>query len=165
MGTLYRKSAKGQTEIETRVHRLAPRLRTVLILIDGRRSDNELAKLIPGDAVESFQSLLREGFIEVLSVVEERSTQRPPPPPDPTQPGALAQLNPRALERHRRDAVRALMDQVGPMAEAVAMRIEKCREWSELIPALHLAQQIIANTRGNDAAAEYGRRFIDSPPL
>lgn len=164
MGTLYRKSAKGQTEIETRVHRLAPRLRTVLILIDGRRSDNELAKLVPGDAVESFQSLLREGFIEVLSVVEERSTQRPPPA-KVTEPGALDQLNPRALERHRRDAVRALMDQVGPMAEAVAMRIEKCREWSELIPALHLAQQIIANTRGNDAAAEYGRRFIDSPPL
>ena len=165
MGTLYRKTAKGQTEIETRVLRLMPRLRTVLILVDGRRSDNELAKLIPGDAVESFQALLRDGFIEVLSVIEERSAQRPPPPHDPTEPGALAQLNPRALERHRRDAVRALTDQVGPMAEAVAMRIEKCHEWSELVPALALAQQIIANTRGKEAAAEFGRRFIDSPPL
>jgi WD40 repeat protein len=37
MPTIYRKTAKGQSEIETRVHRLAPRFRSLLILVDGRR--------------------------------------------------------------------------------------------------------------------------------
>ena len=45
-GTVYRKTAKGMAEIETRVHRLAPRLRGALILVDGRKTDDELATLI-----------------------------------------------------------------------------------------------------------------------
>ncbi len=46
MATIYRKTAKGHSEIETRAHRLAPRLRSALIMVDGRRSDDEVRKLI-----------------------------------------------------------------------------------------------------------------------
>ena len=36
MSTVYRKTAKGQAEIDTRAYRLLPRLRQALILVDGR---------------------------------------------------------------------------------------------------------------------------------
>lgn len=161
MGTVYHKSAKGQAEIETRAHRLAPRLRTVLILVDGRRTDNELAKLIAGDAALAFRTLLDEGFIEVATLVEERRVARPPPPH--SGPDGAAAIQPRDFERRRRDAVHALTELVGPLGDAVAMRIEKCHNWAELVPVLRLAQQVVRNTRGADAAADYARSFIEKP--
>jgi hypothetical protein len=156
MGTIYRKTDKGQIEIETRALRLAPRLRTALILIDGRRSDNELRSLVPGDATQAFHTLLEDGFIEVVRVVEERAVPRPPPPPTP--PGGAK------FEQRRREAVRTLIDQVGPLGEAVAVRLEKCADWAELKPTLELARQVLEYARGAVPAQEYAKRFMESPP-
>jgi hypothetical protein len=164
MGTVYRKSAKGQTEIETRTHRLVPRLRTALILVDGHRTDNELAALIGGDATQAFRTLLEEGFIEVASRVEERAAPRPAP--SAAGPGDAGQeFHPRAFERRQREAAHALTDQVGPLqGDAVAVRLEKCRTWAELLPVLQLAHDVVRNARGAEAAADFARRFIDTPP-
>ena len=158
MGTIYRKTDKGQIEIETRALRLAPRLRTALILIDGRRTDNELRPMVPGDAGQAFLTLLRDGFIEVVRVVEERAAPRPPAPPGSNDPRV------RLFEARKRDAVRALIDQVGPLGEAVAMRLEKCTDWTELKPTLELARQVLEYARGAAAAQEYARRYMDDPP-
>jgi hypothetical protein len=158
MGTIYRKTEKGQVEIETRALRLAPRLRTALILIDGRRTDNELRPLVPGEAVQAFHTLLQDGFIEVVRVVEERAVPRPPAPPGSNDPAR------RLIEQRKRDAVRALLDQVGPLGEAVAVRLEKCADWSELKPTLELARQVLEYARGSAAAQDYARRYIDSAP-
>ena len=37
MSTIFRKTAKGTSEVETRANRLPPRLRAALILVDGRQ--------------------------------------------------------------------------------------------------------------------------------
>ena len=60
MSTIYRKTAKGHAEIETRALRLPPRLRGALIMVDGQRSVEDLAKLIPGDAVQTLEQLLAD---------------------------------------------------------------------------------------------------------
>lgn len=158
MGTIYRKTEKGQVEIETRALRLAPRLRTALILVDGRRSDNELRPLVPGDVAQTFQTLLQDGFIEVVRVVEERAVPRPPAPPGSNEPAR------RLLEQRKRDAVRSLIDQVGPLGEAVAVRLEKCADWSELKPTLELARQVLEYARGSSAAQDYARKYIEAAP-
>ncbi len=169
--TLYRKTAKGQTEIETRANRLLPRLRTALILVDGRRDDVELRKLVPGDADEAFRTLLADGYVEAIEAAPERPAPRPAPAPTsaaapaaarPSEAAKPAALDPKAFENLRRTAVRFLNDQTGPMGEGVAMRMEKARTMDELAPLLLLAQRSIANATGSGAAAEFGRRFIDS---
>lgn len=162
MGTIYRKTDKGQVEIETRALRLAPRLRTALILIDGRRTDNELRPLVPGDAPQAFQTLLQDGFIEVVRVVEERAAPRPPAAP--AAPGSNDSAR-RWLEQRKRDAVRSLLDQVGPLGEAVAVRLEKCTDWSDLKPTLELARQVLEYARGSAAAEDYARRYIEAAPV
>lgn len=164
MATIYRKTDKGQTEIETRLYRLPPRLRTALILVDGHRSDAELGKLIPGDPVASLQTLLADGFVEVAGIVEQRSIPRgPAPQPHLEAAGRASAARSLAFDERRRDAIHALTDLVGPMADAVAIRMEKCHDWNELLPILQLAQQVLRNTRGAAAAADYGSRFIDTP--
>ena len=167
MATIYRKTAKGQTEIETRALRLAPRFRSVLILVDGRRSDRELASLLPQAGPEALQALAEGGFIEAIGTTADApppGAARPLPPalPDvgpapaaPAPPAAPA----RPFEQTRREAVRLLLDQVGPLGEALAMRMERARTPQELAPLLATAAQVLANARGRAVAEDFSRRF------
>jgi hypothetical protein len=77
-------------------------------------------------------------------------------------PALRAQASPAAqpvpsagFASRRREAVQRLLALVGPVAEPLCIRIEKARAPEDLAPLLHLAQQIIANQRGADAAREY----------
>lgn len=165
MATVYRKTAKGQAEIETRVHRLPPRLRTALILVDGRRDEDDLRKLIPGEPEATLKTLIDDGFIEAASVPAEKPRSAAAASGTrAAEAGPKSPFNPKAFEQHRQAAVRALNDLLGPFAEAAAVKIERCKTWDELMPALEFAQRTIVNARGESAAAEFGRQFIEAPP-
>ncbi len=162
MATIYRKTAKGHSEIETRAHRLSPRLRSALILIDGRRSDDEVRKLIPQQAEETLQLLAEQGFIEIIGITQD--TPRAPQPaarPVEAAPPAAPAVPPRDFATTRAQAVRLFTDMVGPMAEALAMKMERARSPEELRPLVQTAQRIIGNARGGQAAADYGTRFLN----
>lgn len=93
MPLIYRKTAKGVSEIETRAHKLAPRLRSALIMVDGKRTDDELRALILQQPVETVAWLLENGFIDVLMretvahlppggpITVATTVSAPPPPP------------------------------------------------------------------------------------
>ena len=155
MATVYRKTEKGQAEIETRAHRLAPRPRSALILVDGKKTDDELKRLILAEPAATLASLLADGFIEVLATLAERPPERRPATPGatPTREGANTTVSFEAL---RRDAVRQLTDQLGPAAETVAIKIERTKTMPELQPLLVHGAQILRNMRGA-AAAELRR--------
>lgn len=192
MPLIYRKTTKGVSEIETRAHKLAPRLRSALIMVDGKRSDEELRALILQQPVETVAWLLENGFIDVLMreavprlppggpITAATTVPAPPPAPVPapprpmpsgnTQPGALsaaprgpaaAPLLDPALEARRREGLRLLMEQLGPAAESVAVRIEKARNLEELRAALSAGAQALNNIRGRDAALAFVARFTD----
>lgn len=162
MATTYRKSPKGTAEIQTREHRLPPRLRSALIVVDGRRDSTELARLIPQQSEETLAALLEQGFIEVVGALPASAPATPAAAPAaPAAAPAARPAAPADFPARRSDAVRRLTDLVGPMGEALAMRIERCRSADELRPLLALAVQIVANTRGRQAAEDFGARFSD----
>lgn len=169
MTTVYRKSAKGQHEVETRANRLGPRLRTALILVDGRRTDAELRALIQLEADATLLGLLEGGYIEVVSsqVQAAPAAQAAPAVAPRTAPAAPpgAVVNPAALADRRRLAVRNLTDQLGPVAEDIALRIEKTRTWAELRPELELGRTVLERARGGAAAARFAAQFLDTPPV
>jgi hypothetical protein len=72
MGTVYRKTEKGQAEVNTRQNQLALKLRSALIMVDGRRSDDELIGMLPGGSDELLRILLSEGYIEVIGLTARR---------------------------------------------------------------------------------------------
>ncbi len=156
MPTIYRKTSKGQTEIETRALKLAPRFRNLLILVDGRRSDADLMQLLPQVGLEAVEALAQGGFIEAIGVTAEpAAASRKPPAAAPTVPPASAP----GFEQRRRDAVRMLIDQVGPVGETLALRIERARNEQDLTPLIDTAVQLINNTRGRTTALAYAQRF------
>jgi len=161
MSSVYRKTEKGQLEIETRANRLVPRLRTALIMVDGKRSDEDLHKLIHIDAATVLKELLDEGYVEIVTT----TPPKPAPPPSPTASAEAAQAaaaGQRALDDVRKKAVRMLTELIGPMAEAVAVKMEKAHNWEELRHSLEIGQEILRNTRGAAVAKEFGDRFL--PP-
>jgi hypothetical protein len=159
--TIYRKTVKGQAEIETRAHRLPPRLRGALIMVDGQRSVEDLAKLIPGDAAASLEQLLADGFIDVFAVLADK-----PPAPAPVAapaPQRRSASSSNSLDSLKRDAVRYLNDRLGPAAESISIKIERTSSMAELQPLLAQAAQVLRNFSGNAAAEPFVAKFIGQP--
>lgn len=154
MPLIYRKTAKGLSEIETRANRLPPRLRSALIVVDGKRNLAELRPLML-QPDETLVALVEQGFIEAI-----RETA-PPPPPPAAAPAASAGAagNPNDFEQTRRAAVRVLNDLLGPAGESLAIKMEKARNLGELTPLLVQAAQAVANMRGRGAAEAFAKRF------
>jgi hypothetical protein len=149
--TVYCKTEKGQSEIQTRAFRLPPRLRQALILVDGKRDGDTLSSMIPGEARQILDSLLSEGFIAVTEAVAPVASRPTTVSHMPKQP---------SLESLRRDVVRALTDTVGPAGEGMAIRIEKSKSMAELGPAIGQAVQLVRACRGEEAANAFAARFV-----
>ncbi len=156
MPTIYRKTAKGVAEIETRAHRLSPRLRTALIMVDGKKSDVELAAML-GPTAEALQALAREGFIEAAAQVPAV----PPPAAAPARPAPVAAPAPppvRDFEPRRRAVLRAFNDLVGPTGETLAIRIEKAKTLDEVRALFPQAVRLVELVRGRAAAEDFAAR-------
>lgn len=78
---VYDKTEKGREEISTRKHQLASRLRTLLVMIDGRLPLDDLLRNFAGVGVteDNVKELLNEGYIFLASGSE----------PDPGPPSRL----------------------------------------------------------------------------
>ncbi|MEO7851869.1 MAG: hypothetical protein ABIR94_06380 [Rubrivivax sp.] len=66
----------------------------------------------------------------------------------------------RNFETFRADLVRSFTDTVGPMSEALAIKMERARTGDELRTLAQMAQRIIGNARGGQAANEFGAKFL-----
>lgn len=155
MTTIFCKTPEGLHEIETRARRISPRARATLILVDGKRSDGDLAKLVQ-QCDETLRSLLEAGLIEVAAKPAPKSAAVPKDP-------APAETSPAEFETVRREAVRAINDLLGPQADALALKIERAADTAQLRAALERAVAYLANARGGGAAAQFAARFLNNP--
>jgi hypothetical protein len=173
MATIYRKTDKGRAEIDTRAHRLVPRLRNALILVDGKRSGDDLRGMLGAQADDTLQALATDGFVEATATAPAGASAAAPAGASAAAPAAApavaagpASRPPGArapsFEVQRREAVRALTDTVGPMvAEMLALRMEKASDAIALHPLLEQAVDLIRNVRGAGSAAAYAERFVE----
>jgi hypothetical protein len=161
MPTIFRKTAKGVAEIETRAHRLTPRMRSMLILVDGKRDGADLKQLITQQADETLLALAEQGFIEAVGETLRTTgavapaadpVAAPAPPPPPAAP--MQDVN-----VVRKAAVRMLVEILGPSADTLAVRMEKVRTMEELKPLLGQAAKLILAARGRASAEAYAAMF------
>ena len=155
MPIIYRKTAKGLAEIETRVYRLSPRLRSVLIMIDGKRSDAELLQMLP-QAADALAALVQDDFIaEFARVSATVAPAAPPPAPERT----VIRPPQAGFEAMRKDLLRAFNDRMGPAGEGMAIRLEKARNETEFRALLPSAVQLVPTLHGRDAAEAFSARI------
>ena len=171
MPTIHRKTAKGLSEVQTRAFRLPPRLRSLLIMVDGKRSDAELSAMLP-QAGEVLQALSEQGFIEVAAQTSAPPTPPPPPPPPavPRRDAAAAEGGASAVAvapataastdfaARRRQVLRLFNDIAGPDGEPMAIKMERTRSLEELRALLPQAVNLVGLLRGRGDAQAFADR-------
>jgi hypothetical protein len=67
--SIFSKSVIGQQEIQTRALNLPPMVRRVLVMVDGKKSNSELAAFVAGHPIDAILTqLLEQGCIEGRAV-------------------------------------------------------------------------------------------------
>jgi hypothetical protein len=97
MDTIYRKTERGVLEMATREQRLATRLRSALILIDGKRVLRELQALLGPCHEDALRALEDLGLIE-----SRRPVYITDPQPSPTVTRSNAGQGAAVLRRQSR---------------------------------------------------------------
>jgi hypothetical protein len=161
---VYSKTPKGVAEIAARSAQLSMTTRRVLIMIDGKRSLDDLSVLLrPGEIDAVIAQLEGAGLIHRASSSHaidvptifgrEQDTMSPVTP----SAGAGEDSNPMTLEEAKRRAVRELTDRLGPGAEQMSLRIESCRTIEDFRERVREAERVVSTALGPAAAAEYLR--------
>lgn len=186
MSPIFRKTALGQAELESTGRRLPQTLRMLLLLVDGRRSSEELLSMLTGATPEALRSLLEAGLIEPAPPPRRsRSAPAPTPAPDSQVPadsrlpadsrfrstGPSSRVDSRFDSRfdaratgeigdkERAQVERSLRRALGPVADGLVERVRAARTVSDLVAILKVAQAAIANARGQDMADEFASRY------
>lgn len=152
--SVYRKSDLGVEALARRDAALALRLRSLLILVDGKRPLEELAKLSPTgpETGQLLRQLEEQGMIERVA-------------PEPAEPASAApgpirtQSRTVSLPEAQRAAVRHLTDLLGPGVESLCLRIEAARTVQDLQAALQRAESLVRDARGSEAATAFTERM------
>jgi hypothetical protein len=152
--TLYRKTAAGQAEVGSKAHALPPRARSLLIMVDGKRSHDDLRAMLGAAVDEAIELLLREGLVERLAAPAA-------PAPAPAAAPVVAEAAMPDLDRLRREAAHAVTDALGPMADALALRIERAKDPELLRTALKLAAEALDNVGPRARAEAFRSRFLN----
>jgi hypothetical protein len=84
--SIYDKTEKGREEITTRKHQLASRLRTLLVMIDGKQSAADIMKKVSalGLTEQNLQELLEQEFIVEIAQQAESANGASESPPHVT---------------------------------------------------------------------------------
>jgi hypothetical protein len=150
---VYRKSPLAVEALARRDAALALRLRSLLILVDGKRPVEELAKLSPAgpEAGELLEQLEQMGMVERAAAESAVSGGTAGATPVPARTKSTNVSLPEA----QRAAVRHLTDLLGPEAQSLCLRIEAVRTAQDLLAVLQRAESLVRSARGAEAATAF----------
>lgn len=155
---VYHKSAKGAEAIATRQHGLGPRLRSTLIMIDGKRSFDELVKFsVSGDTENVLSQLLDQGFIEPLPAQSSAPAPLADAAAGTARPG-ITLLEAQRFVSHR------LTDLLGPNAEELCLRIEGTKNVHDFQVAVARAEGLLRQFRSAQTAADFAAEVQSHMP-
>lgn len=158
---VFRKSAKGISAIATRQAGLAPRLRSALIMVDGKRSAADLAKLVSvlGEPELLLNDLQAAGLIELALEIPDQDGSSATRQRSAAASANPARLTPAApaptLEGARRFASKLLIQTLGPSSEGLCLKIEGARNVAEFIVAVKRARDTVRDVKGQLAAQTF----------
>ena len=166
------KTAKGLAEVSSADHQLGPRLRTILLMVDGKLTFAELAARAAtfGNAPAIVAHLLNEGYIEQVPA-RGAAAARETPPADAghlvtelTRSGNLVTLRGDSLASMRENEVvnpaKFLMREtisrlLGHGAVGVLDAIEQATSRDKLLAELEACCEIVRDLKGTDEADSF----------
>ena len=144
---VYEKTPLGRQAVTQRRGELAPRVRTLLILVDGRKSgqmlvDAMLGLTMPLDGHDALQVLLDGGYISLLQPLKPLATSDvPTTPPTVVQDEAYLLK----LENTKRYVLGYMTRYLGRDAHLVLGALVDANSHSQFVRELQLCYQIIVD--------------------
>jgi hypothetical protein len=152
---IYHKTPKGMESIANRQSGLGPRLRSLLIMIDGKRSFSDLNALT-GECEALLAQLAQDGMIEPVGGAAPASSSPSSSWPDSqaaaTAPTPLVVVS---LPEAKRVATRLLVEMLGPTSEMLCMKIESAGNLADFVSAVKRAREIVRDVKGAGAAERF----------
>jgi hypothetical protein len=168
--SIYDKTAKGKEEIATRKYQLAPRLRTLLVLIDGRRGEEELLRNVAGLGLgaSALAELLEHGYIVLATsyvalaedpLPAELSLAEPAPAPQ-----VQAQQSAQAAQIAQFQSIydfynKTIKNTIGLRGFTLQLKVEKASSVAELRELRHPYIEAVQKARGSETAAALARQL------
>jgi hypothetical protein len=147
LSDLFHKTPKGEGEIALRGHGLAPRARSLLIMVNGKCTGEELRKRgdLLGGGADLFGSLVDGGYVEPITTPADLLATASPAPLQFTAAHAEAV----------KFASHFIVDAMGPAYDELGGRVETCRDPIKLVSLLESVRDVIENNAGKKKAEVY----------
>ncbi|MTV37545.1 hypothetical protein [Duganella radicis] len=153
--SIYDKTAKGREEIATRKFQLASRLRALLVLVDGHRSEQELLRNVAGLGLTAaaLQELQEQGYIVLAtSYVSLPEPEATAPPPSPSLPESA--VDPvRQFQSVYDFYNKTIKSTMGLRGFTLQLKVEKAGSVDELRQLRDPYVEAVQKAKGRDMAA------------
>lgn len=138
MQAIYVKTAKGQEEVATRAFQLPSRVRSLLVMVDGKNSGEQLVANTAalGDSAAFFSMLVEGGFIEAVAASSLAAT---------AAPTENVKAPPKELVRK---VCHLVTDILGPAGDSLTLRLEKAASLEEFAKHVEQCRDVISNAAG-----------------
>ncbi|KIF82555.1 hypothetical protein [Noviherbaspirillum autotrophicum] len=164
INTVFDKTDKGREEIATRKYQLAPRLRTLLVMIDGKHTGDDLLKKVSslGLSETSLAELADQGFIQ--AAVPEQAPEVVSAPLEPLVATAAASEAPLPEGQNQFQAIyhfytQTIKSMIGLRGYALQLKVEKAGSIEEF-RALRLPYlEAVLKAKGDEAARSLRQRL------
>src|SRR5271170_7459746 len=146
--TIYGKTPKGEDPGETASDRLLPHFRRFLILVDGRRSVNELSTVARPDELNGILAYLTEqGYIVKVGMARDQEVFA-----KDEDPFSEVALTPDMFVEFKRRAIQRITERFGASASQASILIEAAATPGALRSALRESEGIMTSQVPGDAA-------------
>lgn len=145
-GAVYAKTPKGLEEMVQRCHGLSRRDRQILIMMDGRRTLGELARLVVhSDHEQVVANLLADGFIALRT--QAASGAKPAPAPGSAPAVPPPRDDGQRIEMARNFMVGTLRTFLGSSCSSLVEQLDACDQLEQLRQKYAAWRQAMALTR------------------
>ncbi len=157
---IFAKTQAGQEEIHQRTRRLHPRLRSLLVVVDGKQASPELLKVLApaGVGPEHFEQLLEMGLIEKIASPAPEAVQE--------EAGAAEPVVPQEIPDDPSERMIALYSLFGDTINtyfglrgfSYQMALEKANSLEDYVNLGNEILRALEKIRGGEAASEFKSR-------
>jgi hypothetical protein len=166
---VFDKTEKGREEISTRKHHLAPRLRTLLVLVDGKQGKEELLKKVAGIGLgeEGIEELMNNGFIEIPASPSAVVTEPATPPEKQSEASAQADAQADAILPEGENQFQAIYhfynetikSTIGLRGYGLQLKVEKAVSIEDFRALRQPYLEAVLKAKGNEMARSLRNRL------
>jgi hypothetical protein len=160
MNTVFDKTDKGREEIATRKYHLAPRLRTLLVLVDGKQGMEDLLKKVAGLGLheDSITELLNNGFIESMAAAPPAAAPAPAEP-EQTEDEAILPEGQNQYEAIYHFYTETIRNTIGLRGYALQLKVEKATSIDDFRALRQPYLEAVLKAKGNEMARSLRTRL------